>query len=71
MNWSSTVICKSEMFCDGDIESHLKMFTHYIIFSIIILKAIVRQNELRNMEERDQSSQEAHYYLNSKDAHLE
>ena len=71
MSQSSIVICKSEILVMVSSKVICKIFPHYIFFWTIILKAVVRQNELRSMEERVQSSKDTHYYSNSKDAHWE
>lgn len=69
MDQSSIVICKSEILVMVPSKVVCKIFPRYIFFSTIILKAVVRQNELRSMGERVQSSRDTHYYSNSKDAH--
>lgn len=67
-NWSAIAICKYEILCD---ERSFFKLPHYIVFSIIIFKTVLRQNELKNVKERVQSSEDIHYDLNPKDAHLE
>lgn len=52
-------------------KGHFFKLPHYIVFSIIIFKTVLRQNELKNVKERVQSSEDIHYDLNPKDAHLE
>lgn len=57
--------------CDGGIELIHIFVPDYNIFSVIIQKAIGRQNELKNMEEKLQVPKDTQYYLNASGAHLE